>query len=123
MSDENVEFDCMVKALCKSGAEIKEQLTPFSAHLWHMSSCIQGEAGELFDAIKKIAVYGRQGSELDIENIVEELGDIEFYMEGLRQSLGITREQTIKSNMNKLSKRYSSGRYSNQQAQDRADKK
>lgn len=112
----------MVKDLAKDGATIAEELTPVGAHLWHMSSCIQGEAGELFDAIKKVAVYGKSFNDLNFENVVEELGDIEFYMEGLRQSLGISRQETINHNIAKLSKRYHEGKYSNQQAQDRADK-
>ena len=112
----------MVKALAKDGKEIKNDITPLGAHLWHMSSCIQGEAGELFDAVKKVSIYGKNIIELDLDNVIEELGDIEFYMEGLRQSLGIKRKETIDANMNKLGKRYNTGQYSNKQAQDRADK-
>lgn len=57
-----------------------------------------------------------------MENVIEELGDIEFYLEGMRQQLGITREQTLEANISKLSKRYHSGSYSDTQAQERADK-
>ena len=59
---------------------------------------------------------------IDRENLVEELGDIEFYLEGLRQVFGVTREEVLAINQAKLEKRYSSGKYSNQQAQARADK-
>ena len=110
----------MVAALAKPGAEIIADLTPQRAHLWHMASCIQGEAGELFDAIKKPCIYAK--GTFDRDNIVEELGDIEFYLEGLRQGLGIMREETIAANMEKLGKRYADGGYSNAQAQARADK-
>lgn len=110
----------MVLVLAKPGSAIIDDLTPQAAHLWHMASCICGEAGELFDAIKKPAIYAK--GNFDRENIVEELGDIEFYMEGLRARLGITREETLLHNLQKLGKRYASGVYSNQQAQERADK-
>lgn len=110
----------MVQRLAKPGADIIKDLTPEGAHLWHMGSCICGEAGELFDAIKKPAIYAK--GKIDRENVIEELGDLEFYMAGLRLALGITRAETLEANMAKLSKRYSSGTYSNQQAQDRADK-
>jgi len=50
------------------------------------------------------------------------MGDLEFYMEGLRQGLGITREEVLAHNIAKLSKRYSSGSYSDKHAQERADK-
>ena len=54
--------------------------------------------------------------------MIEELGDLEFYMQGLRDALKITREETLKINMQKLEKRYG-GLYSNEAAQARADKK
>lgn len=109
----------MVKALCKDGQDIINQLTPEKAHLWHMGTGVSGESGELVDAIKKAAIYAKP---LDRENVIEELGDLEFYMEGVRQGLGITREETLEYNMKKLGKRYSSGTYQNQHAIDRVDK-
>lgn len=114
-----IKFENMVSALVKPGQTIIEELTPSKAHDLHMAVGIVGEAGELIDAIKKAVIYNKP---LDRDNVIEELGDIEFYMEGLRQSLNITREETILANIEKLGKRYSSGNYSNQQAQDRADK-
>jgi hypothetical protein len=54
--------------------------------------------------------------------VVEELGDLEFYMEGLRQATGITREETLAANIAKLGKRYQNHLYSDGQAQSRADK-
>jgi NTP pyrophosphatase (non-canonical NTP hydrolase) len=84
-----------------------------------MSSCICGEAGELFDAVKRAVIYRK---DLDIANVIEELGDLEFYLEGLRQAYGLSREQTIEANIAKLSKRYESLSYSDTAAQTRADK-
>ncbi len=75
----------LVARLVKPGNDILATLTPEKAHAWHMASCIPGEAGELFDAVMRE----------DEENIVEELGDLEFYLEGLRTPLGITREETL----------------------------
>ena len=109
----------MVAELAKSGEDIVKTLSPSMAHNLHMAVGVSGEAGELLDAIKKYTVYNKP---LDLENVIEELGDLEFYMEGLRQGLGITREETLKMNYNKLSVRYSSGSYSDKQAQERADK-
>ncbi len=109
----------MVAALAKSGVVIQRELTPEDCHATHMAIGICGEAGELMDAIKKKAIYRK---ELDRANVVEELGDLEFYMEGLRQGLGITREETIEANISKLGKRYEGMRYSDQSAQRRADK-
>lgn len=85
----------------------------------HMASCIPGEAGELFDAVKGYIFYDKRP---DIENVIEELGDLEFYMEGLRQLFNISREETLVHNRFKLDKRYKEGKFSNAAAQARADK-
>lgn len=117
--DNAINYPDMVKTLAKPGEDIIAQLTPKKAELWHMASCVPGEAGELFDAVKKQVIYNK---EIDRANVVEELGDLEFYMEGVRQNLGITREETITANIAKLGKRYEGMKYSDKAAQDRADK-
>lgn len=89
------------------------------AHLLHMAIGIAGEAGELLDAVLKHILEEQL---IDRENVVEELGDIEFFMEGLRHALSISRDETISDNISKLSIRYGSGSYSDNQAQSRADK-
>lgn len=112
-------FQQMAQDLSKSGAEIAAKLTESEADLWHMATGVSGEAGELLDAIKKHVVYKR---ELDRENVVEELGDLRFYMAGLMNRLGITEDEILSHNNAKLSKRYAAGSYSNEAAIERADK-
>lgn len=112
-------FKSMVAALAKPGQEIADTMSAEEAHALHMAVGISGESGELLDAIKKYVIYKKP---LDRVNVVEELGDLEFYMEGLRQGLEISRQEVIQHNINKLSKRYHKGSYSNDQANDRADK-
>jgi hypothetical protein len=53
---------------------------------------------------------------------MEEAGDILFYLTGLLGELDMTIEECIEANMNKLSKRYPQGTYSNTAAIARADK-
>lgn len=114
-----LEHSNMVGTLAKPGDAILESLTPAKCHLFHMIMGISGEAGELLDAIKKYVAYNKP---LDIENVIEELGDIEFYLEGLRQGLEITREETLQHNISKLSVRYKGLKYTDEAAQTRADK-
>ena len=114
-----VEFNNMVAALAKPGHEIMASLTQNECHLIHMVLGISGEAGELLDAVKKHTVYNKP---LDRQNVIEELGDLEFYMQGLRDSLSISREETLKATIDKLGKRYPNRSYSNQDAIARADK-
>jgi|688.fasta_scaffold00823_31 NTP pyrophosphatase (non-canonical NTP hydrolase) len=79
---------------------------------------ISGEAGELLDAIKKTAIYEK---ELDIANVIEELGDLEFYLEMMRQELGVSRHFILAQNIDKLQKRYPD-KYTDQHAIERKDK-
>lgn len=109
----------MVRTLVKDGKLIAQEMEASDAHLMHMAIGISGEAGELLDAIKKRVIYRKQ---LDLENVLEELGDIEFYLEGLRQGVGITREECLAANISKLGKRYEGLKYTDQAAQLRADK-
>lgn len=87
--------------------------------LMHAAVGVAGEAGELLDAVKKVWAYGKP---LDLENAIEELGDLEFYMEALRQQIGVSREQVLQANQEKLAKRYPGLRYSDSLAQQRLDK-
>lgn len=114
-----VQHNEMVATLAKSGKIIADEIDASDAHLIHMAIGIAGESGELLDAIKKKAIYRK---ELDRENVIEELGDLEFYMEGLRQGVGVTRDECITANINKLSKRYEGLKYSDEAAKNRADK-
>ena len=109
----------MVKALVKSGEQLKAEVEPHEMHLLHMVLGISGEAGELLDAIKKSVMYRKP---LNRTNVIEELGDLEFYLEGLRQALGIDRAVCIDHNLRKLNTRYPNGSFSNQDAQERKDK-
>ena len=72
MSD--IKFEDMVKALAKDGQEVINGLTPESAHILHMVVGVNTEIGEL---IENNLFLGSR------ENRVEELGDIEFYFEGI----------------------------------------
>ena len=119
VTTDKIDYADMVAKLAKPGQAIQNSLSPEKCHMIHMAVGVSGEAGELLDAIKKAVIYNKH---LDIENVIEELGDLEFYMEGLRQGLGITREETLANNIRKLGVRYKNLTYSDQQAQNRADK-
>lgn len=109
----------MVQRQTKNGGDIMDEMTSIKAHLWHMATGVATEAGELLDCIKKHVIYDK---DLDETNLIEELGDLEYYMEGLRASMLITRQQCLEANIIKLSKRYEGNNYSNQQAIARTDK-
>jgi hypothetical protein len=82
--DKQITHAQMVQKLIKSGGAVLSALTETGAKLMHATFGISGEAGELLDAVKKHIIYGKP---LDRENVVEELGDLEFYLEDLRATL------------------------------------
>lgn len=87
--------------------------------LYHAVLGVAGEAGELADAIKKHLAYGKT---LDLENVIEEIGDLRFYLQAIQNLLGLTEDQVLQANANKLAKRYQGLRYSDAAAISRADK-
>ena len=55
---------------------------PFADHINHMGLGIVGEMGEIVDQLKKAYVYGKA---IDQVNIVEEVGDVAYYVAGVVQ--------------------------------------
>ena len=113
------DYAAFVESLKKPGQAIMDSLDPKKADLLHMSVLLADECGELVGSLKKHCIYGK---ELDFKNIIEELGDIEFALSGIRTTLEIDRDRVLADNVFKLNKRYSSGSYSDEQAKARADK-
>jgi len=65
-----------------------------------------GEAGELIDLWKK---YKFQGHPLDRTKMVNEAGDVLWYLACLADGLGTTLEEIAKYNVEKLNRRYPDG--------------
>lgn len=118
--DEGFNYSDMVKALAKDGGEILKTLTPEKCHINHMALGVAGEAGELVDVIKKHINYN---TELNMDLLIKEMGDLEFYLEGLRQAFGISRGDVLIANSEKLSERYKDFVYSDERAVNRVDVK
>ena len=72
----------MVKALAKEGEAIISDMTPLSAHLLHMALGVAGEAAEITEHLFAVAVHNLP---FDRVHFVKELGDMEFFLEGLVQ--------------------------------------
>ena len=65
-----------------------------------------GESGEVIDIVKK---HHAQGHDLDKEKIIEELGDVCWYIAEIAYVLDEKLEDVFEGNINKLSKRYKNG--------------
>jgi NTP pyrophosphatase (non-canonical NTP hydrolase) len=84
----------------------------------HAAVGVSGEAGELLDAVKKHWAYNKP---LDRENVIEELGDLMFYITHLMCVMKLSYVEIINANVTKLRHRYPQG-YTDADAQARADK-
>lgn len=94
-------------------------MTVEKAELVHMAVAICGEAAEIAEAVLNFVIRNKG---LDKENMLEEEGDMEFYLNRLRSILGHSRNQVLKHNTDKLAVRYGQS-YSDSAAIARVDKK
>lgn len=67
---------------------------------------LNGEAGEVIDHVKKVLF---QGHELDRLHVVEELGDVAWYLAVCAEAVGVTLEEVLQANITKLKARYPDG--------------
>lgn len=73
-------------------------------HCAAMGLC--GEAGELIDCVKK---FDYQGHLLEPSKLIDEAGDVLWYLAELAAGLGITLEDIARENVAKLRRRYPDG--------------
>ena len=113
-----LEYQTFVASKIKPGEVILAQMTPQRAALGHAAHGIATEAGELCDVIKKHVDYGQ---ELDVDHLVEETGDLLFYLTDVLTKAGVSLDSVLMGNMAKLNRRYKA-RYTDNEAAVRADK-
>lgn len=91
----------------------------------HAAGGICEEAGEVHDNVKREVIYERshnsEGKTIR-EGLIEELGDLRFYMQALMNIYHICEQEILQHNALKLLDRYKGLTYSNQAAGERADK-
>ena len=87
-------------------------------HLNHAIMGLVSEVGEVADAFKKFKYYGQP---IDNANIIEELGDILWYVALAAQALRCDLDYVASENIAKLQKRYPE-KFTEECAKERADK-
>lgn len=76
---------------------------------------VAGEAGEVVEKWKKIVAYkGGKVSNEDLAELSKELGDVVWYIAVLADSLGLSFEQIMEKNLNKLADRQKRGKIKGQ---------
>lgn len=69
----------------------------------HAALGIAGEAGEVVDIIKKVAMYGKP---LDRDHLIEEISDLVWYTNLMIDAVDTTWEEVFRRNIAKLEARY-----------------
>lgn len=97
----------------------KQAITPRQAQLYHALMLKFTEVGEMFEAL---ALNVCMGEELNIDNLIEELGDDEFGTQMIRQELQLEEAEIKQALLDKLNKRQPTGKFDKDAAIKRADK-
>ena len=77
---------------------------PFDLYrVLHAGMGLSTEAGEILDSVKKIIFYGKTP---DWHNLIEEAGDIFWYLAILCDAMNVSFEEVQRRNIDKLKVRY-----------------
>lgn len=102
---ESVDFEKILSRMTERG----------TVRLLHAGMGMATEAGEFVDALKKHVFYGRQ---IDPVNLKEELGDLLWYVAIAMDQLGLSFEEVMERNIEKLKARYA-GAFTETKAENR----
>ena len=115
----NSAFDHYMEAALRTAKTFPEKtFTSQEMDLLHAALGVGSDSGELVDAVKKHLIYGKP---LDKNNVIEEAGDILWFLVLTCRAIGEDLGSIAKANIEKLAKRYPE-KYTDEAAIARADK-
>lgn len=100
------QYSKFVGGLAADPEGILDKMTPFKINLLHAALGLASEAGEILDEVKKFVFYG---APINGVGIHKEQGDMEWYAQLLRNTLGVPRDRVVRSNVEKLMVRHPNG--------------
>ena len=103
INSDNYVQNVMRTAACDLGAVADRATRDGMLNLIHAGIGMVTEAGEFVDMLKKALFYGRP---LDEVNLVEELGDVMWYVGLACSELGVELNDVMQINIDKLAARY-----------------
>ena len=106
LKTENLDLKGMISRMCNRN----------TLRITHSVMGIADEAGELAKNLKKHIFYG---ADLDRDNILEEFGDILWFMGPALDALGSSYEEVQEMNIRKLRARYPKGSWDKDDAENR----
>lgn len=97
------EYQTFVEGLA-SEASVKD----FQCRIATVGLGLGGEGGEIADYIKKVLFHGKEFSR---EELIKELGDVQWYVAFACNTLNISMQEVIDKNVDKLKNRYPQGKF------------
>jgi NTP pyrophosphatase (non-canonical NTP hydrolase) len=82
---------------------------------------MSAEAGEFTEVVKKMIFQGKPVNEENLFHLKRELGDIMWYVSQACLGLGVSLEEIIQMNFEKLSARYPEGAFSIERSENRKE--
>ena len=114
-SDPSKDYQCFIESLSSlngKGANIERLLTA--------SVGISAEGGEFMEIVKKMVFQGKPWNDDNREHLIIELGDVMWYVMQACMALGVSLDEVVEGNVEKLKKRYPGGEFDVHYSENRA---
>lgn len=98
--------DTLYQKLAGRSRNLSEQGLEVSAEQRRLLEAAIGMAGELSEITEPIKKHIFHGKPLDHAQLIDEMGDLLWYLDELCQVLGVTLEDVKRGNVQKLKERY-----------------
>ena len=102
-SKDNAQLIARIAGLKANGCDIERLLTAAVG--------ISAEGGEFTEIVKKILFQGKPWDQSNIDHLKVELGDVMWYVAQACMALGVSLEEVLDRNIDKLSARYPEGTF------------
>ena len=110
------DYQCFIESvssLDSKGANIERLLTAAVG--------ISAEGGEFMEIVKKIIFQGKPWNDDNREHLIIELGDVCWYVMQACMALGVSLDEVVEGNVDKLKKRYPGGEFNVYQSENRKE--
>ena len=114
-SDSSKDYQCFIESISSldgKGANIHRLLTAAVG--------ISAEGGEFMEIVKKMVFQGKPWNDDNREHLIIELGDVMWYVMQACMALGISLDEVVEENVEKLKKRYPGGEFDVHYSENRA---
>ena len=109
------DYQCFIESISSlngKGANIERLLTA--------SVGLSAESGEFMEIVKNMVFQGKPWNDDNREHLIIELGDVMWYVMQACMALGVSLDEVVEGNVEKLKKRYPGGEFDVHYSENRA---